>query len=135
ATRLSIFRFFSCTVGSFDALGQEGLAEIMLNTPTGGAVASIASTEQVFPGASMDLNDAMVDQLFPNRPRVDSTRTLGEALRIAKNLRVNMTSRKYVLLGDPGLSLPVPRGMGVWEKSPLDSVLRGGLVGLLGHAI
>jgi len=134
-TRPAIFGFFSCTVGRFDELQQEGLGELLLKTPSGGAVAAIAATEDVFGVESTQLNDDIVDRLFPLRPRVDSTLTLGPAIQGAKNTHVNSVVRKYVLLGDPGLSIPVPRGMGVWEKSPLDSVLRGDLVAVRGHAI
>ncbi|HZI89335.1 MAG TPA: C25 family cysteine peptidase, partial [Candidatus Polarisedimenticolia bacterium] len=135
ASRPSLFGFFSCTVGKFDALGQEALAELLLKSPNGGAVASIAATELVIPDSSTELNDAFVDQLFPLRPRVDSTRTVGEAYRLAKNLHINTVVRKYVLLGDPALLPPIPRGRGVWEKAPLDSVLRGDVVVLGGHAL
>ena len=135
ATRPSLFGFFSCTVGQFDALGQGGLGELLLKTPAGGAAASIAATEVGFGFESTQLNDDIVDRLFPLRPRVDSTQTVGVALQGAKNAHVNTVARKYVLLGDPGLSLPMPRGRGVWEKAPLDSVLRGDLVVLRGHTI
>jgi hypothetical protein len=135
ATRPSLFGFFSCTVGRFDALGQEGLAELLLKTPTGGAAATIAATEAVFPFESTELNDEIVDQLFPIAPRVDSTATLGLAYARAKNAHVNTVARKYQLLADPGLALPVPKGRGVWEKSPLDSLLRGDVAILRGHAL
>jgi hypothetical protein len=135
ASRPSLFGFFSCTVGRFDALGQEGLAELLLKSPTGGAVASLASTELVYSEPSTELNDEFMDQLFPLRPRVDSTSTVGQAFQRAKNLHVNPVTLKYVLLGDPGLAPPIPRGRGVWEKAPLDSLLRGDLAVIRGHAL
>jgi len=135
ASRPSVFGFFSCTVGKFDALGQEGLAELLLKSPLGGAVAAIASTELVFPFESTELNDEIMDQLFPIAPRVDSTLTIGSAYRQAKNLHRNIIARKYVLLGDPALPPPIPQGRGLWEKGPLDSLARGGLAVLQGHAL
>jgi hypothetical protein len=135
ATRPGIFGFFSCTVGKFDVLGQEGLGELLLKTPTGGAAAAIAATERGFGFESTQLNDEFVDQLFPIAPRVDSTVTVGLAYARAKNAHVNSVVRKYVLLGDPALAPPLPRGRGVWEKSPLDSVLRGDLAIIRGHAL
>src|SRR5439155_1614227 len=75
ATRPSLFGFFSCTVGQFDALGQEGLGELLLKTPAGGAAASIAATEVGFGFESTQLNDDIVDRLFPLRPRFDRTQT------------------------------------------------------------
>ncbi len=135
ASRPGLFGFFSCTVGKFDALGQEGLAELLLKSPAGGAAAALASTELVFPLESTQLNDEFVDKLFPLKPRVDSTLTVGAAYRLAKNAHVNQVVRKYVLLGDPGLVPPIPRGRGVWEKAPLDSVLRGDVAVIRGHAL
>src|SRR6185295_19803026 len=134
-TRPGLFGFFSCAVGKFDALGQEGLAELLLKSPTGGAVASIASTELVFGEPSTRLNDAIVDQLFPLRPRVDSLETRGLSYERAKNLNIAIVTRKYVLLGDPALLPPLPRGRGSWEKAPLDSLLRGDVALIQGHAL
>jgi hypothetical protein len=135
AARPGLFGFFSCIVGEFDALGQEGLAELLLKSPGGGAAACLAATELVFPTESTQLNDEFVDQLFPLSPRVDSTTTVGQAYQRAKNLHANQIVRKYVLLGDPGLTPPLPLGRGVWEKAPLDSVLRGDLAIFRGHAL
>jgi len=134
-TRPSLFGFFSCTVGKFDALGQEGLAELLLKAPAGGAAACIAATEVVFPDESTGLNDEIVDRLFPIAPRVDSTLTVGFAYALAKNAHTNTSTRKYVFLGDPAIRPPIPRGRGVWEKAPLDSLLRGDLAVLRGHAL
>ena len=135
ASRPSVFAVMSCTVGKFDVTGQEGLAEQLLKSPTGGAVASVASTERVFPTQSTQLNDALVDGMFPLDPRVDSVATLGAAWMSAKNAHINSVTRKYVLLGDPGLEPPLPRGRGVWEKAPLDSILRGEVATLRGRAL
>ncbi len=134
-SRPALFGFFSCTVGKFDALGQGGLAELLLKSPTSGAAAALASTELVFPFESTQLNDEFVDRLFPFPSRVDSTLTVGAACLLAKNAHVNRVVRKYVLLGDPGLRPPIPRGRGVWEKAPLDSILRGDVAVIRGHAL
>jgi hypothetical protein len=40
-----------------------------------------------------------------------------------------------VLLGDPGLAPPLPKGRGVWDKAPLDTVSRGDVAVLTGHAL
>ncbi len=143
ATRLTntsfpaIWCFMSCTVGRFDEYrsGADGLAEILVRAPTVGAVAAVAATGEVFGTESSELNDRFVDQLFPLAPRVDSLTTVGLAWARAKNQSVNISARKYALLGEPGTLPPLPRGRGVWEKGALDSVLRGEQVTLRGHAI
>ncbi|HET9950251.1 MAG TPA: C25 family cysteine peptidase [Candidatus Eisenbacteria bacterium] len=130
-----IWAFMSCTVGKFDDHSGDGMAELLLRAPSTGAVAALAATGEVFGIESSALNDAFVDELFPARPRVDSLVTAGLAWARAKNRSVNFSVRKYNLLGEPGVRPPVPRGRGVWEKAPLDSVLRGDLVTLRGHAL
>ena len=138
ATRPSIFGYFSCTVGKFDEPSGEGLGELLLTLPGGGAVASLAASGLVFPSNSGPLNESFLDELFPFAPRVDTLRTAGLAFARAKNelaSPTNDTVRKYGFLGDPAIRPPLPRGAGVWEKQPLDSVLRGDVVTLRGHAI
>ena len=131
----ALWAFMSCTVGKFDDHRSDGMAELLLRASTTGAAAAIAATGEVFGVESSALNDAFVDELFPTRPRVDSLATAGLAWARAKNRSVNFSVRKYNLLGEPGIRPPVPRGRGVWEKAPLDSVLRGDLVTLRGHAL
>jgi hypothetical protein len=141
ATRLtnvslpSIWAFMSCTVGRFDDYRQDGLAETLVRQPSAGAAAAIAASQEVFGIESTDLNDAFLDELFPAAPRVDTLVTAGLALARAKNRVVNLSTRKYNFIGEPGLRPPLPRGRGVWEKGPLDSLLRGETATLRGHAI
>jgi len=137
ATRPSVFGFFSCTVGKFDEPTGQGLGELLLKAPNGGAVASLAATGEAFGLESTPINDSFVDELFPAR-RVDQPQTVGLALARAKNDHATITNfgdRKYNLLGEPGLVPPLPRGRGVWEKAPLDSLLRGEAVAISGHAL
>ncbi len=135
ADRPSIFGYFSCTVGKFDKPSGEALGELALTFPTGGAVVSLAASDLVFGGKSTALSDSFIDELFPLSPRVDTLRTAGLAFARAKNTNVNTTARKYGFLGDPALRPPLPRGRGVWEKGVLDSVLRGDVVLIRGHAL
>ncbi|MEK7315539.1 MAG: C25 family cysteine peptidase, partial [Candidatus Eisenbacteria bacterium] len=130
-----IWCFMSCTVGKFDDFRRDGMAELLVRAPEAGAVAALAATGEVFGIESSALNDRFVDELFPISPRVDSLRTVGLAWARAKNQSVNFSIRKYNLIGEPGLLPPLPRGRGLWEKAPLDSVLRGEQVTLRGHAL
>jgi len=131
----AIWCFMSCTVGRFDEYRNDGMAELLVRAPATGAVAAIAATGEVFGSESSTLNDNFVDELFPISPRADSLRTAGLAWARAKNRGVNFSVRKYNFLGDPGIVPPLPRGRGLWEKAPLDSVLRGEQVTLRGHAL
>ena len=138
AARPAIFGYFSCTVGKFDEPAGEGLGELLLTIPSGGAVASIAASDETFGTQSTPFNDSFFDEIFPLGSRVDSLRTAGLAYARAKNDHAsssNMSVRKYGFLGDPALTPPLPRGRGVWEKGPLDSLLRGDPVLIRGHAV
>jgi hypothetical protein len=136
--RPSIFGFFSCTVGKFDDNEtQNDLAESLLRHPGGGSVVSLAASQEVFGAESARLNDAFVDALFPLRPRVDTLRTAGLAWAEAKNAPTNQNSvvRKYGYLGDPAVTPPLPRGRGVFQKDALDSIPRGEIAVIQGHAL
>jgi hypothetical protein len=138
ATRPTILGTFSCTVGKFDEPGSEGLGEMLLELPQAGTAASLAATDDTFGSASTRMNDDFMKYQFPLAPRVDSLRTSGLAFALGKNENANtseFSTRKYVFLGDPGIVPPMPRGRGVWDKAPLDSLLRGDLAVLRGHAL
>ncbi|TMQ66759.1 MAG: hypothetical protein E6K79_02310 [Candidatus Eisenbacteria bacterium] len=138
AARPGLFGFFSCTVGKYDAPDGESLAELLLTAQNGGAAASLAASGLVLGDLSTALGDAFMDQLFPLGARIDSVRAAGLAFARAKNgnaSSTNFTIRKYAFLGDPALHPPLPRGRGVWEKGPLDSLLRGDPVVIRGHAL
>ncbi|MGH7681243.1 MAG: C25 family cysteine peptidase, partial [Candidatus Eiseniibacteriota bacterium] len=137
-SRPAIFGYFSCTVGRFDEPSGEGLGELLLSLPNGGAVASIAASDETFGTQSTPFNDSFFDEMFPSKARVDTLRTAGLACSRAKNdnaSATNMSVRKYSFLGDPALMPPLPRGRGAWEKGPLDSLLRGDPVMIQGHAL
>ena len=131
----AIWCFLSCTVGRFDDHRRDGMAELLVRAPDAGAVAALAATGEVFGSESSALNDRFVDEFFPISPRADSLRTVGLAWARAKNQSVNFSVRKYNLIGEPGIVPPLPRGRGLWEKGPLDSILRGEQVTLRGHAL
>jgi Peptidase family C25/FlgD Ig-like domain len=138
AARPTILGTFSCTVGKFDEPGSEGLGERLLELPQGGSVVSLAATDDAFGNPSTALNDDFLKYQFPLAPRVDSLRTSGLAFALGKNENANsseFSTRKYVFLGDPGVVPPLPRGRGVWEKAPLDSLVRGEVAVLRGHAL
>jgi hypothetical protein len=124
-------------VGRFDDITQDGLSEVLLRWPSGGAVVCLASSHEAFGQESTRLNDDFVDALFPLSPQVDSVRTAGRAWALAKNSpgNQNVVARKYAYLGEPGLAPPIPRGLGVWEKGSFDSLLRGEVAVLRGHAV
>ena len=78
-----------------------------------------------------------MDSLFPDPSRVDLVPPAVPAWARAKNApgNQNPVARKYGFLGDPAVTPPRPRGRGVFEKAPLDSIPRGEIAVLQGHAL
>lgn len=97
---------FSCAVGSYDAF-LPGLSEALVTRPGNGAVAALSATRESYPGPNVALARAFYAQVFGDSG--NGVPTVGEALRDAKNLRVEergaLNDAKYNLLGEPVLRL------------------------------
>jgi len=113
--RLHIFSAFSCSVGSFDLLDKNSLAETLIKLVGGGAVASFSSDAPAFANVSRALNVNWMRALVPE---CHVALPLGMAAVAAKAVAGGSQSaqkindEKYILLGDPGFVLGVP-AMGV----------------------
>jgi hypothetical protein len=108
--RLHLFGAYSCSIGSFDLLELNSLAEAFLKTEGGGSIASFASDAPAFAGVSLDLDTAFVSNLFgEGHGKVP----LGLAAQAAKSARGagigrEINDEKYTILGDPALRLGLP---------------------------
>lgn len=93
---------------SFTSAGEEAF----LN-PKGGAFALMTTTRAVFANQNATLTRLALNQLLT--PENGRFRTLGEAMRAAKNALPNSSvvtnSRKFTLIGDPAQKLAIPS----WE--------------------
>jgi uncharacterized repeat protein (TIGR01451 family) len=102
--RLPVFLIMNCLNGFFQDVYTESLAESLLLSKNGGAVAVWASSglNQADPQAQMD--KAMVQALF-----TQPSPALGDAIRQAKSGIADPDVRKtYILFGDPLLRLKWP---------------------------
>ncbi len=107
--RLTLVVAASCDLGKFDDPTKLGLAEALVKSPVGGAIATIASTEIAFSGANFELSAALFDKIF-ERPQEGFPLSLGQALFGAKYRRIpKINDRKFILEGDPGTRLAHPR--------------------------
>ncbi len=99
---------FSCTVGRFDKLADEGMVEQFIRQRNNGAIFGVAGTRETFSTQNGHLGNNFARKLF--EPSPDSAVIgVGEVLRRAKNLALYEDHRKYVLLGEPVLVVERPK--------------------------
>ncbi len=120
--RLPLFYVASCAIGFFDDPGRDGMAEVLLTDPTGGAIATISATLLVYSSPNHDLNVAIFDELF-----YDDSLTICEAVFAAKlgrqyldpvTIVPNRNDRAFQFFGDPLLQLGLPRHKIEFDQSP-----------------
>lgn len=111
--RLPLFLPISCTVGEFDDPDRQSMCEDLLALTTGGAIANIGATTPTFINSNLSYNIAIFNELWPRDlqgRRLPTTRTpLGLVEQRAKIRATNSNVETYVLIGDPALTLPMPK--------------------------
>lgn len=127
--RPTIFVAASCDVGKFNSPGLQGMGELLLFNPTGGAVGVVSATEQALSDENASLNFDLYRKMFERDTTTGRYEvTVAEGLLSAKTGLTN--SQKYQLMGDAALRPNLPR---LWVDahlanlagSPIDSVARG----------
>jgi hypothetical protein len=99
--RLPLFLIMDCLNGFFHDVYTQSLAEALLLSKNGGAVAVLASSGLTQPEPQLELDQNVVRSLFGS-----PSLTLGEAVRNAKSTITDRDVRRtYILLGDPELRL------------------------------
>jgi hypothetical protein len=100
---------FSCTVGRFDKLSDEGMVEQFLRNKGNGAIFGIAGSRETYASSNHHLGPIVAQEMFA---RVTDTVTIGvgEVLRRAKNGNLNDAgdNRKYGVMGEPVLVVNRP---------------------------
>ena len=120
APHLGLWVLASCEIYPFDSK-ENNLADVFLFRPNAGAVAFMCATRAVYATQNNALNIEFCKRLF-TRDTNGRLKTMGEALRQAKNELVSSQSdltinkMKYVLFGDPAISLAVPTGTAVLDS-------------------
>jgi hypothetical protein len=95
--RLSLFVNMTCLNGSFYSPNSDSLAEVLLKSDKGGAVAVWTSSGLTDPNQQLVMNKAFVQALFNG-----SSPTLGEATVKAKAaLGAGDVTKTWILFGDP----------------------------------
>jgi len=104
--RLPVFVMMNCLNGFFHDVFTQSLAESLLLSKNGGAVAVWASSGLTAPGPQFQMDQTLVKTLFA-QPSI----TLGDAVLFAKSGIADQDVRKtFILFGDPLMRLKQPGG-------------------------
>lgn len=106
--KLPLFMTATCDFSPFDDPTIVSAGEALLLNPNGGAIAMLSTTRLVFSQSNKQMNKALLNYLFQ---KVNGRMpTIGEILVQAKNEAAGKkNNRKFVLLGDPALTLEYPK--------------------------
>jgi hypothetical protein len=107
---LPLFVTATCEFSKFDRSGGQTAGENLIVNPNGGGIASVTTVRVVYSYQNKQLNDALIRNVF--KPYHGKTPTMGELLMQAKNgiwSAGDANNRKFLLLGDPALSLNYPQ--------------------------
>ena len=110
--RLPLLITATCDFAPYDNPLLRSLGEDLLIRPKTGAIALTTTTRVVFAFSNRILNNNYL-QTALQRGADGAYKTLGEALRIAKNITYQtgtdvVNNRKFALLGDPAMTLAFP---------------------------
>lgn len=110
SNKLPVIITATCDFGRFDNPGAPSGGALAFLKANGGAIASVTTTQLVLAGSNLTFNTNYVQQQFTKKEG-GNWRTLGEALRDGKNKAggAGDNNCKYTLLGDPALTLALPR--------------------------
>ncbi len=107
ATRLPLVVTVTCEFGDDNPNRPTGAEQLIWN-PTGGAVASVTTTREIFVSLGVSLNDALAAELFSFGST--EVKSVAENLRQAKNnLSTDNLRRVVSFLGDPAMKLAFPK--------------------------
>jgi hypothetical protein len=99
--RLPVFLMMTCLNGYYQNPARESLAEALLRTDKGGAVAVWASSGMTEPQSQLDMSKTLYQQLFGSQRLM-----LGDAILKAKQANADRdVLRTWALLGDPTLQI------------------------------
>lgn len=108
--KLPVMVTATCDFSRLDNPSERSAGVKLLVSNKGGAIALVTTTQIVYAGANTRLNSAYVREQFQKQP--DGTfKSFGQALKDAKNAMNSeqVNNYKYVVLGDPALSLALPQ--------------------------
>ena len=112
----------TCSFAHFDSGVNSAGEEAVLN-PNGGAIGVLSACRTVYATQNTILNRNLCDTILGHKNKFDYSMTLGEIIRLAKNVTGNDANKlSYVFLGDPALKLNYPTNYQVETSTNLDTL-------------
>lgn len=113
ASRLPLIVTASCDFYPFDDPSKNALGAQVLTGDSTGAIALLTTGRLVFASSNRIINEYFIATALKPDPQTGKYLSLGEAVRVAKNLSVTqagevLNTRKFLLLGDPAMQLAFP---------------------------
>lgn len=119
---MPLFMTATCELSRFDDYAQTTAGEDVLLNPDGGGIGLFTTTRIVFSPNNDDLNDQFYKYGFVKSDENPSFK-MGDIFRLTKNYTGNGTNKlNFTFLGDPALSLAVPRNIVVTDSVDHKSV-------------
>lgn len=113
-SKLPLFVIMNCLNGFFHDVYTQSLAESLMLSPNGGAVAVWASSGLTQPEPQFQMDDRFMQTLFsPTAP------ALGDAVLMAKSAISDIDVRRtFIFFGDPAMQLRIPQTSGEVLQTP-----------------
>lgn len=107
----------SCDMSKFDNPSVPSAGELFMITPRKGAIGTLAATRPVYSDGNAALMQLFFDNLYMPRDTLLLQRRFGKGLFLAKQVRFDPNTLKYVLMCDPTIRNQLPR-----FRSRVDSI-------------
>ena len=129
---LGFWMLATCNYAHFDKAAISSAEAAVLN-PNGGAIGVISACRTVYASENDIINQHLCDTLLGHSDAYTYDMTIGEAVRIAKNMCGNSENKlPYILLADPALRLDYPTGHTVVTSEKPDTLKALGTVTISG---
>ena len=134
---LPLFFAASCRLNKFDQQTVDSMGELLLKSGTGGSIVSIGSTRDSGAGQNSALNRRFLAATFGNQqeqttPALDVGMAFQAAFTTDASTWANNT--RFLVLGDPALTLAAPRGGGAFDEAGVEPLRRRDTVTLSGES-
>lgn len=123
--KLPLFIAASCRLNKFDMESVDSLGESLVKSSIGGAIASLGSTRDSGAGSNAVLNRNFLEFMFAGQ-QVAPTAVLdiGMSFQAAFSLGSWTNNTKFMIVGDPAVTLVAPAGAGEVVLEGLESMSR-----------
>ncbi|MFA6057623.1 MAG: type IX secretion system sortase PorU [Taibaiella sp.] len=119
--KLPVMVTATCDFGRFDDPSHRSAGAKLMINPNSGSIAMITTTQVVYQFQNTALNEAYTAAQF-TKDAAGNWKTIGEALREAKNRFADENNYKYVVLGDPALKMEMPVHNVVTDKLEMQDI-------------